>query len=196
MSKKIVILILIFVLILGAGGFFYWWENREIKGSPADWVIKETPEGTIVENKKAGLTLKAPAGWGTKKMEVEEGAILLSSSGAEIEWRDGKIVLPIKKGCMTQSNVLYKKMTPEQVKDEARASHFLMGVKSEEFKERSINNYRAIENTFDIQTLGMNIGVYIPLENIIYSFYLNWGPNDKENCIQEFNKFLETVQLQ
>lgn len=196
MSKKIIISSVILILVLVAGGFFYWQQNRKIKGSPADWIIKETAEGKIVENKRAGLTVKAPQGWETKKMEVEEGAILLSSLDAEIEWRDERIVLPVRKGCMMQSNVLYKKMNPEQIKDEARASHFLMGVKSEEFKEKSINNYRAIENTFDIQTIGMSIGVYIPLENIIYSFYLNWGPNDKENCIQEFNKFLETVQIQ
>ena len=50
MKKKIVIPIIV-ILILAAGGIF-WWQNREIKGSPEDYVIKETEEGKIVENKK------------------------------------------------------------------------------------------------------------------------------------------------
>jgi len=62
LNKKIVIPIIIVVLILVGGGFF-WWQWREIKGSPDDYVIKETPEGKIVENKKAGLTVKVPEGW-------------------------------------------------------------------------------------------------------------------------------------
>ena len=31
-----------------------------------DYVIKETPEGTFVENEKAGLTFKVPEGWLTE----------------------------------------------------------------------------------------------------------------------------------
>jgi len=62
MSKK-VIFSLIVILILAGGGFFWWRQGREIKGSPEDYVIKETAEGRFVENRKARLSIKAPEGW-------------------------------------------------------------------------------------------------------------------------------------
>jgi uncharacterized protein YxeA len=49
-KKSSIILILIIILIVF--GFFYWWDNREIKGNPEDYIIKETSEGTIVENER------------------------------------------------------------------------------------------------------------------------------------------------
>ena len=59
MKKKIIIALVLILIALG--GFFYW-QNREIKGSPDDYVIKETAEGIFVENKKAGLKVKSPEG--------------------------------------------------------------------------------------------------------------------------------------
>ena len=54
MKKKILIpIFVILFLAVAGGGFFWWWQGREIKGSPQDYVIKETEEGKFVENKKA-----------------------------------------------------------------------------------------------------------------------------------------------
>ena len=75
--KKIVFLIIIILLLIIAGGVFWWWQKREIKGSPEDYVIKETAEGRIVENRKAGLIVKVPESWEVKRMDVEEGVIIL-----------------------------------------------------------------------------------------------------------------------
>ena len=79
LNKK-VIFVFISVLILIVVGLFFWWQNREIKGSVNDYVIKETIQRTIVENKKAGLSVKIPEGWQTEKMEAEEGLMIFFQS--------------------------------------------------------------------------------------------------------------------
>jgi len=69
-KKKIIILVVI-ILLLVVGGVFYWQKGqREIKGSPEDYIIIETAEGKFVINEKAGLTVKVPEGWIDEKVEV------------------------------------------------------------------------------------------------------------------------------
>src|SRR3989344_6781874 len=106
MAKKFLIPIVIGIILILVGGFF-WWQKREIKGSPKDYVIKETGEGKVIENKKAGLTVKAPEGWEIKKIEIEEGAIAFYPPDIMVDWKEGKIVLPLKKGCRIETSVGY-----------------------------------------------------------------------------------------
>jgi hypothetical protein len=193
-GKKKIIISVIVVLILAAGGFFCW-QNREIKGSPDDYVIKKTKEGKIVENKKAGLVVKVPEGWEVKKMEADEGLIVFYSPNTEGELQDGKIAPPLKTGCTIHIGVVYEEADLTQLKLEAKYNLALLGVKSEEFEETTINNYRALKITADTQKIGSSIGIDIPYKNKVHSFLLLFAPNDKENCIQEFNKFLETISI-
>ncbi len=193
MSKKIIISIVV-VLILGAGGFF-WWQNREIKGSPDDYVIKETAEGKFVENKKAGLVVKTPEGWEVKKMEAEEGSMIIHTPGIEGRNWNEMVVPPLTKGCGIDVSVVYKKMGFEEIKDEVKRIHWGIDIKSEEFEEITINDYPALRNTFDSEILGSVMSIYIPIKNKLYDFDLYWAPDEKENCTQEFYKFLETISI-
>ena len=193
-NKKI-IFSLIIVLILVAGGFF-WWQGREIKGSPEDYVIRETEEGKIVENRKAGLTVKSPEGWEVKKMETEEGSMVIHTPGIEGKNWNEIVVPPLTRGCGIDVSVIYKRMDFEEIKDEVKRIHWGIDIKSEEFEEITINNRPALKNTFDSEILGSVISVYIPSKNKLYNFDLYWAPDEKEKCVQEFNKFLETVSVQ
>ena len=195
LNKK-VIFIFIIVLLLIVGGFFWWWQGREIKGSPEDYVIKETAEGKIVENKKAGLTVKVPEGWTEEKIEVEEGVMVFYSPETEMERREEKIVLPIKKGCLIRTTVVYREGNFDQIKRETKRDHLLIGgVKYDEFEEITINSYYGVKNTFEFEKLGSGLSIYIPIKNKVYGFHLVWAPDEKEKCIQEFDKFLETVSI-
>ncbi len=196
MTKKIVIsIIVILLLILAVGGFFYWWNHRQIRGSVDDFVIKETSEGKIIENKKAGLTIKAPEGWEVKKMNIGEGLVSLNSSDATIELKEEKVVLPIQLGCLIQTNVIYKKATLNEIRDEVLYNHYFLGAKIDNFVDINIKNLTAIKNNLETEKYGSQTGAYLPYGNKVYSFYLFWGPNDKENCDQVFNKFLESVSI-
>ena len=193
-NTKIIILIIV-ILAVAVGGIFYWYTNREIKGSPDDYVIRQTSEGTIVENKKAGLIVKAPEGWETKKLEFLEGSALIYTEDIEGRMEHGMVEPPLTKGCGIETAVVYKKMTFEEIKEEVKAIHWGLQIKSEEFEEITANQHPALKNTFDSEVLGQVMVIYIPIKNKLYNFSLNWAPDEKEKCIQEFNKFLETVEI-
>ena len=192
--KKVLISVLI-ILILGAGGFFYWRQNRKIKGSPDDYVVRETSEGTFVENKKAGLTIKIPEGWVVKKIKSLLGSVVFYLPETEGEWRNEMMSPPFTKGCGIETSVIYKKMNFEELKKEIKATHWGLKIKSEEFEEITVNNYQALKNNFDSEILKSAMAVYIPVENKLYDFDLYWAPDSEEICVQEFNKFLAAVSI-
>jgi len=194
MAKKNLVLVFIILLLIGGGVF--WWQKREIKGSPEDYVIKETVEGKFVENKKAGLVMKIPEGWEVRKIEVEEGSMVIHTPGIEGKNWNEIIVPPLTKGCGIDVSVVYKRMDFGEIKDEVKRIHWSINIKSEEFEEITINNYPALKNTFDSEKLGSAISIYIPIKNKLYDFDLYWAPDEKERCIHEFDKFLETVSIQ
>ncbi len=195
LNKKVIFIFGIILILCAAGGFF-WWQNREIKGSPADYVIKEIEEGKFVENKKAGLTVKAPEDWQAKKIELlKEGSAVIQTSDIEGEKRDGVVVPPLTRGCGIEITITYKMLNFEEIKKEAREIHWMLVPISEEFEEVIINNKKALKNTWEGKAKGPMIAIYIPTGNKVYTFTLAWAPDEKERCIQEFDKFLETVSI-
>jgi len=197
-NKKVVFGFIVF-LILVIGGLFFWWQSsKEIKGSPDDYVIKETEEGIFVENKKAGLIVKAPEGWEARRVEEEGGAIDFDSLDLETNKEKGRIVLPLKKGCKIQAAVEYGEFNLTDIEIETRYSLALMGMKSVNFEEIYINNYPALKSIFGLEEDGSGVGMAVSVagDNKVYSFSVMWGFDDKEKCIQEFENFLETISIQ
>ena len=197
-NKKIIFSLIIVLLLIG-GGFFWWWQGREIKGSPEDYVIIETEEGKIVDNKKAGLTVKVPEGWEVEKMEIKEGSVLIHTLDIEGKEWNGMMVPPLIKGCGIEIAVVYnkyKKMDLEEIEKEVKTLQWALQIKSEEFEKVTINNWQALKNTFESEELGSVISIYILLKNKLYNVGLYFAPNEKERCVQEFDKFLETVSIQ
>ena len=192
--KKFFIFAGIVLLLLVVGGVFWWWKEKT-KGTAGDYIIRETKEGKIVENKKAGLTVKVPDDWEVKKIETNSGAINFHSPRSEVQWKEGKIILPPKKGCVIQTEVLYKNMDLTQIKKEAEYTHLMLGKKADEFKEITINNSLALKNTFDTVDAGPGIGIYIPNKKKVYVFYLVWSRDERENCIREFESFIKTISI-
>ena len=114
MKKKIIILIIvIFVLILGVGGFFYLWQGQMAQKSKeiekkeevteekiietfGDIVVKETPEGKIVENKKESISMKVPEGWEVNTHTSEDVVLQIRKFGPnqtlDTELQDGMVL--------------------------------------------------------------------------------------------------------
>ena len=192
-KKQKLIILTIIILVLIGGGLFYWWQNREIKGSPEDYVIKETEEGKFVENKKAGLKVKVPEGWEVRKIKFSEGSVVFYTPDVDERWLNE--LIPLESGCGIDTAVVYKKMNFETIIKEIKDIHAGLGIKSEEFEMTIIDGQQALKNTFDSLLLGPGIAVYFTQKNKLYSFCLYWGLDEKEKCVQEFDKFLETVLI-
>ena len=52
-----------------------------------------------------------------------------------------------------------------------------------------------LKNVFDSSFLGYSIETYIPKENILYGFRISAGPENIEQCSQEFDKFLQNIEI-
>jgi len=194
-NKKIIFSLIIIILLPIAGGVFCW-QNREIKGSPEDYVVKETPEGKIVENKKAGLTVKVPEGWIEEKIEIEESSMIFYSPDAE-GYRPNKKTPPLKTGCVIEIGIMYKKINFEEIKTEIEESHKEFATTIDEIEMVSINNSPALKNTYETPFLGdeTNIDIYIPYGKKVYGITLAAAHPNIEECYKKFDKFLETVSV-
>jgi len=94
--KLVLAIILIFILVIG--GYFLLdyieWRKTEkdmlISSSSVvpikDYKIKDTAEGRVVENKKAGLIMPVPEGWSVETgIKVGEGGVAFLSPEAELD---------------------------------------------------------------------------------------------------------------
>jgi len=194
MNKRTVLILVSLLFLVAVIGVIIWWNfGRKIKGSPNDYIITETNEGIFIENKKAGIVMKAPNGWKAQKIELLEGSISFNSPDIEGVLRNGMINPPLIKGCAIGAGVIYKKMSFDEIKKEIKEIHYGLGIKSEEFEETKFKNFLTLKNTFDSISIGPSISIYALGQNIIYNFGVYWAPNEKDGCVQEFDKFLDGV---
>jgi len=205
-NKKIVIskVIIIVVLIMAASGFFCWREIKETppedwllaeSSSPEDYIIKEAPEGNFVENKKAGLSFKIPEGWRIEK-PLYLGVRLYSPDG--VEWRTAFM----QSGCRIIPNVTEITTSIETLEKELRKNNFLLSPSLDTYEIIKVANRKALKNVVEEKEKlnTYQVRIYIPTkdlfsENKLYSLELTTTPNDAGQCIQEFDKFLETILI-
>ena len=196
LKKKKIIISIIIILLLVAGGVFWWWQTREMKGSPEDYVIKETTEGTIVENKKAGLIVKAPEGWeGRKIKDIEEGSFIIQTLNVAGKKNNDVIMPPLTQGCGIEIGINYKKLSFEEIEQSAKEIYLRLEATDQRFERTRVDNKEALKNIVSTQYAGPMIGVYVPTSDKVYSFTLIWAPDEKEECIEQFENFLETVSI-
>jgi len=192
MSKKTLGLTAFFVIVVAVVGGIFWWTNiRVIEGNVNDYQIKLLGLGnTMIENKKAGLTFSIPTGWKWEKIDELEGSVIIYSPDTEFIETNA---MPLKAGCLIEIGTVYKKMDFEKLKKEIDDIHYGLGVKSEEFETITINNTQFLKNIFDTVFMGKGTAVYIPYENRFYSFAAYAGFDDEEQCLKDFDEFLNKV---
>jgi hypothetical protein len=210
MNKKIIIsIIIIFILIFIAGGLFLWWKIEESKESKRqlikkttfvsgeNYTIRDTPEGKIIENKKEEFSVKVPEGWEVKIHE--EGVDLLSlevefNEYGRISWENTKE----KGGCGISLGILKtEKVDPEIETDAEEISRLIIitqekpiEMKEEGYEVIEVDNRLALKESTEMK--GEYVLVQIPINNKIY-FFDNFLFS--EQCVQEFDRFLETVSI-
>jgi len=167
MNKKKAILV-VFVLLLISGGVFLWQKEEKIKGEPDDYVVESEGEEVIIRNEKAGFSIKVPEGWEVEKIGVEEGSVVLYSPDAE-GVREGRIMPPLKNGCMIEMSVLYGDMTLEEVREEIEE---VLDENTLEFNNIEVVNligFSVLENEFKDKILGSGRVLYLFNDKRIYS---------------------------
>ncbi len=174
MKKGFVLLTVLLLVALVAGGVFLWSKVGQKKGKPADYTVSEQGNERIVENKKAGLKVIAPEGWTVEKIDVEQGSMVFYSPDAK-GVRAGKPRPPLKKGCVIEVAVAYKKTNLEDIKSEAEEAHESLIMKSDQFETVEIDAKPALKNIFESTDLGFSIEELTPLNDCVKDTGRNVG---------------------
>lgn len=209
MSKKLKIIIsivVVFVLFLIAGGIFYWWQWKKETEIGFTWFgkfVERNLDGEkIIKDKKSGLSVKIPKDW--KKVEGVGGlSIIFLSPDFELHSKMGPYDPPIpEKGCSIEMSA--KKEIPfsdydieySYLKKEIEGCLKSTGCEDEVME---VNGHKALKHIFypeDQSTFaGNSVSIKVPSNEWVYTFKTYLFSQDREKCIQEFDKFLETVSI-
>jgi len=211
MNKKIIFGVIIVLLLLLLGGVFWWQQEKEfpqkkiiqkrIPIDSAEYEIKDTPEGKIVENKKEGLIVKVPEGWIVKKYGEE---VDILSPETEFDQYGGVSLKSLKEkgACGMAIQILkYEKVDPEITTYAEYLRNLIEGLQQNPvIEERSKSEVITVSNKLGVKTIHLKegketyISVEIPVDHTVYGFYS--GLIFAEGCVQEFNKILETILIE
>ncbi len=203
-SKKKLLICLVLIFILAGASFFYYWffyetppeKWDEAKYSPpSDYTVKETADGLMVENKKAGLSFEVPSGWRVKKSEFGN-YIAFYSPDAVGSSRMGKI----EKGCEVVVEIIKVKTSIDGIRERSEYVYGKNGYFGE-YEGFEIKERKALRSVAAISALDLyGTGIHIPinkffLKNRLYYFSLSSNLENKEDCSRLFDDFLETIEM-
>ena len=201
------------------GGKILWIEEVEMGGSVRDFSIKEalgeTGEEIIVENEKEGLKVKVPDGWRAEKAEISSFStwgVNIFSPNLKINDYSSPNFYFLEKGCGIGVYIEKSNLKHEVVKSYIENTKNLLPeelptIERDGFEMIEINGHQAwkeilydeVVGTEDrkIEKVGKGVEIRVPLkdEKNVY-FIFHSSSKDKEKCVLEFDKFLETVSIE
>lgn len=206
MSRKFAILIIIVILLLILGGVFWWLERGKLMGErniiefepPQNYIIKETSEGKIVENKKAGLSFKVPDDWKIAINEYKkgEGIVEIFTSEPDFYTNTG---LP-KKGCGIAVSTEYRSkeetgMVVNLIKL-IKENQINPNIETNNKEVLEVDSQPALKSMiFDKPEMGQGFKIEVPVGKDRTYVFNTFVPSGEEKCPLEFDKFLATVSI-
>lgn len=192
-------------LILAGAGFFCWWEFYETPpekwdlaeySRPEDYAVIETPEGQKVINEKAGISFMVPEGWILNEIFDYSNQLFLYSPDS-IE----KNIYIMEKGCRVVPATIFIKTNFNDLETNLKKSMWGKYNPSTEILNISGKpTFKYIVESAESEFY--RIGISIPLRTLfpfggrLHSFGLDSAIEDRENCIQEFENFLQTIVIE
>jgi len=203
-SKILFIAILIIVSLSSLGGIFLLlgretppeaWSQAEMSISD-DYIVKEHLDGVVIENKKVGLSFKVPKDW---KVERPSTGVLKSiriNNPGAVE----KSPAIMADGCRIIPVVLYLNTNTQAIKREVEIS--IWNSYLSEIKEKKVNGKDGLIYIAESSDLSFfRSEILIPVKATIfsrgkvYSLALDAALKNKDKCVQEFEKILDTLVI-
>lgn len=207
MNKKLAIVGIVLLIVLG-GGIFLWQQQQKgqysttpitpTKWSQAgDYRITETPEGTVVENQKAGFSFKVPEGW---RVEDENDGIEYSLNllNPEAKFDEDNFLLT---GCFISIETLFDKASVDNVRASTQYAN-----KDLNEKIIQLGSYQALQKIISPSVVSTDpevlkkvrdvVQVELPLnEEVLVNFILNTKKDSSERCLTFFNQTLSRISF-
>jgi len=219
MNKPILIAGVVLLVILGGGLFLYLLgANSPEEGygtTPTQWSqegdyrIKETPEGTVVSNEKAGFSFTVPEGWeveGQSGDSEQEYLLSILSPDTTFEKNESGNNTGILGGCILNIETEYQKDTVVALNTRISSvkenpSRYERDTSREEVIE--INSKVALKTFLTppldsdyYKQFGESVRVELPLdEESVVRFGIRFLNNDQERCLEQFGEFLNNFEI-
>ena len=196
---------MIALVILALYLFDSWLKYKEPVrySSLDDYIIRETPNGKIVENGKMRMKFNIPNGWALEREEEGEGSrnniILTSPDFIPISYRDPQssegcaIYIYTMKDFNEVSYTGYIEALIERQKNNPTDKESVIDVSG----HSALKSIYGFPNELDKgPRYTMSIEVEVPVGNKLYNFQMSYLiAKNRDRCESEFNKFLETVSI-
>jgi hypothetical protein len=201
MEKKFYFLIILAFFIIVIGGIFLWSEYAKEAGEwtpgvefePSEnYVFKDTPEGTIVENLSAGLRFNVLEGWTVDKEEIGIDEWIINVSSPDVEADEYGF---LTKGCGISAWIEYDKIIADAVRYRMEDPERHSGEVSGGYEALEIGDHSALKMILENPEWGQSVAIKIPIEDRIYMFDTRFLPEETGRCSQAFEKFLQGISI-
>lgn len=201
MKKKNYLFISLGIFVLAIISVLMYWGFSEDSGrvtpgvryeAPKYYVIKDGPDGKIVENKHAGINFKAPEGWNVEKKEIGPDEWIVNFFSQDAIMNESGLLTG---GCGISTLIEYHEITsidvmarinnPEKYSEEVGGNQEII----------EISGQKSLKTTYDRLELGMTVIIQIPVEDKIYSFDTLFLPDEKERCSALIDEFLKNISI-
>ncbi|HNP79492.1 MAG TPA: hypothetical protein PKI00_01410 [Candidatus Pacearchaeota archaeon] len=207
MNKKVKIALSILLLILISVFIIYkiFEFNKEKEENLNfitinDFIERKMDNKTIIENQEIGLSFVLPQGW--EFVNTNWANVSMRTFDYEPFMGEEERLPLLNKGCWIDFNFSKNSMNGfdyNLVYNLAHTEGFAEGQSTEKDKyERiEINGKKAVKSTLILDNnLGEIISIQIPFDkNKVYNFDTYLTSQDKENCSETFNSFINSISI-
>jgi len=201
MKKKFYFLFLLGFFVLAIVGVLLYWGLREdtervtpgVKfEAPKYYVIKDGPDGKIVENKHAGITFKAPTGWNVEKKEIGPDEWIVNFNSPDITTNESGL---LASGCGFSAWIEYHEATfrsvVNRINDPERYSKEISGT----YEVLQIDKFSALKMVLSREGFGKIASIQIPKDGKIYKLDTMFLPGEEQRCSGAFDAFLAEISI-
>ena len=206
-NKKLVVGILVVLVVVGGGIFVLQQQQRgqssttsitPTKWSQAgDYKMTETPEGTIVANKKAGFSFRVPKDWRVED-ESDGTDYSLNLLSPEAKFDEDNFLLG---GCFISIETIFDKDSVANVKASIQYTN-----KDLSEKVVQIGPYQALQRTISPSVVSTDpkvlkkvrdvVQVELPInEEVLVNFTLNTKKDYSERCLTFLSQTLSKISF-
>jgi hypothetical protein len=201
MKKKIYLFIILGIFVLTIIGVLIYWGFSEDSGrvtpgvkfeAPKYYVIKDGPNGKIVENKHAGINFKAPEGWNVEKKEIGPEEWIVNFNSQDITTNEAGF---LTSGCGFSAWIEYHEATFRAVEDMIKYPKWYSDEISGTYEVLQIDRLSALKMALSREGFGKIVSIQIPKDGKIYKLDTMFLSNEEQRCSSAFDVFLAEISI-